>query len=61
MTSPGEEVTVFISPYLSAGAPTLGEAKGLIQLKINYWINKIFKLIISIIKNDFSDANSNHK
>ena len=29
MTSPGEEVTVFTSPYLSAGAPALGEAKGL--------------------------------
>ena len=30
MTSPGEGVTVFTSPYLSAGAPALGEAKGLI-------------------------------
>ena len=30
LTSPGEEVTVFTSPYLSAGAPALGEAKGLI-------------------------------
>ena len=29
MTSPGEEVTVFTSPYLSAGATALGEAKGL--------------------------------
>ena len=29
LTSPGEGVTVFISPYLSAGAPALGEAKGL--------------------------------
>ena len=35
LTSPGEVVTVFTSPYLSAGAPALGEAKGLIQfLKI---------------------------
>ena len=30
LTSPGERVTVFTSPYLSAGAPALGEAKGLI-------------------------------
>ena len=30
MTSPGEVVTVFTSPYLSAGAPAQGEAKGLI-------------------------------
>ena len=27
--SPGEVVSVFTSPYLSAGAPALGEAKGL--------------------------------
>ena len=31
LTSPGEVVTVFTYPYLSAGAPTLGEAKGLIK------------------------------
>ena len=30
LTSPGEGITVFTSPYLSAGAPALGEAKGLI-------------------------------
>ena len=30
LTSPGEGVSVFTSPYLSAGAPALGEAKGLI-------------------------------
>ena len=30
LTSTGEGVTVFTSPYLSAGAPALGEAKGLI-------------------------------
>ena len=30
LTSAGERVTVFTSPYLSAGAPALGEAKGLI-------------------------------
>ena len=29
LTSPGEGVTVFTSPYLSAGAPALGEVKGL--------------------------------
>ena len=31
LTSPGEGVTVFTSPYLSAGTPALGEAKGLID------------------------------
>ena len=31
LTSPGEGVTVFTYPYLSAGAPALGEAKGLIS------------------------------
>ena len=31
LTSPGEGVTVFTSPYLSAGAPAQGEAKGLIK------------------------------
>ena len=31
LTSPGEMVTVFTSPYLSAGALALGEAKGLIN------------------------------
>ena len=31
MASPGEEVSIFTYPYLSAGAPSLGEAKGLIQ------------------------------
>ena len=30
LTSPGEGITVFTSPYLSAGAPALGETKGLI-------------------------------
>ena len=38
-------VIVFTSPYLSAGAATLGEAKGLINLEKNYKnkdeINKI--------------------
>ena len=32
LTSPGEAVIVFTSPYLSAGAPALGEAKGLIKM-----------------------------
>ena len=36
LTSPGEGVTVFTSPYLSAGAPSLGEAKGLILIIKNY-------------------------
>ena len=31
LTWPGEGVTVFTSPYLSSGAPALGEAKGLIS------------------------------
>ena len=37
MTLPGEGVTVFTSPYLSAGAPAQGEVKGLSKLmnKIN--------------------------
>ena len=33
LTSPREVVTVFTYPYLSAGAPTLGEAKGLMIIK----------------------------
>ena len=35
LTSPGEGVTV-LSPYLSAGAPAQGEAKGLIENHLNY-------------------------
>ena len=35
LTSPGEVVSVFTSPYLSAEAPAFGEAKGLIIVKIN--------------------------
>ena len=31
LTSPGEVVSVFTSPYLSVGAPALGEAKRLIE------------------------------
>ena len=36
LTSPGEGVTVFTSPYLIAGAPALGEAKGLMILNLFY-------------------------
>ena len=37
LTQPGEGVTVFTSPYLSAEAPALGEAKGLItEIKLKY-------------------------
>ena len=38
LTSPGEGVTIFTSPYLSAVAPAQGEAKGLI-LFLFYIIN----------------------
>jgi len=34
LTSPREGVNGFTSPYLSAGAPAIGEAKGLIEEKI---------------------------
>ena len=40
LTSPGEGVTVFTSPYLSAGAPALGEAKVLILISKNKQKNK---------------------
>ena len=46
LASPGEGVTVFTSPYLSAGAPALGEVKGLIllyQIKFVIIINVLFK------------------
>ena len=43
LNSPEEGVTVFTSPYLSAGAPAQGEAKGLINLN-----NIIFSLKIEI-------------
>ena len=42
MASPGEEVTVFTYPYLSAGAPARGEAKGLIEGSNNY-INNCYE------------------
>ena len=46
LSSPRKGVTVFTSPYLSAGAPALGEAKGLIKylkIIINLEISKKFK------------------
>ena len=49
MTSLGDGVSVFTSPYLSAGAPALGEAKGLIiiifeiiNLENNNFINNFY-------------------
>ena len=53
LTSPGEVVSVFTSLYLSAGAPALGEAKGLID-KSKYYIyieNQFF------ISKSFEDQN----
>ena len=50
LTSPGEVVSVFTSPYLSAGAPALGEAKGLINAKIKS--NKIRILGRNFVKNN---------
>ena len=43
LTSTREGVTVFTSPYLSAGAPALGEAKGL-NKKIYIYLENIFRL-----------------
>ena len=48
MTSSGEGVTVFTYPYLSEGAPALGEAKGSIKIKIQY---KYKKKINKLLKN----------
>ena len=50
MTSPGEGVTVFTSPYLSVGAPAPGEAKGLIELEIKRKEAEERKFKIKIIK-----------
>ena len=36
LTSPGEVVSVFTPPYLSAGAPALGEAKGFYKRKNDF-------------------------
>ena len=49
MTSPGEEVTVITSLYLSAGAPAPGEAKGLILED-----NKYKDFLSNFIKNNYS-------
>ena len=38
LTSLMDRVTVFTSPYLRAGAPVLGEAKGLIQENIYIFV-----------------------
>ena len=46
-TSPGEGVAVFTYPYLSAGAPAQGEAKGLI--KKNFFGKIIDKLKIKVL------------
>ena len=50
LTSPGEGVTVFTSPYLSAGAPALDEAKGLFQEQNLKKVVLIKKLTIKILK-----------
>ena len=54
MTSPGEGVTVFTSPYLSAGAPALGEAKGLIyhldKSIMKYKYHHFINLLLYVIK-----------
>ena len=50
MASQGEEVSVFTYLYLSAGAPVLGEAKGLIKyfyLKIKVNEHAISKSYLS--------------
>ena len=46
LASPGEVVSVFTSPYLSAGAPALGEAKGLIIVGVifNFKLNLFIKI-----------------
>ena len=46
LTSPREGVTVFTSPYLSAGAPALGEAKGLIET----WVLEINEITPAVLK-----------
>ena len=45
MTWPGEGITIFTSPYLTAGAPALGEAKGLIKYIFNKNKNIYIKFI----------------
>ena len=38
LTSSDEGVTIFTSPYLSAGAPEQGEAKGLINYSKKFFL-----------------------
>ena len=46
LTTPGEGVTVFTSPYLSVGVPAPGEAKGLIQISAkSYKLNNKQELV----------------
>ena len=51
MTSPGEVASVFTSPYLSAGAPALGEAKGLMLFSFSQRFS--FILLFSLFKFKF--------
>ena len=54
LTSPGEGVTVFTSPYLSAGFLASGEAKGLIKdYLILLFHNNIIKINFIFIINQF--------
>ena len=50
LTSPGEVVTVFTYPYLSAGAPALGKVKGLMIYFLFLVIFLIFKKFKKIMK-----------
>ena len=50
LTSPGEGVTVITSPYLSAGAPAFGEAKGL-MVNLKEMENIFMKMVIIILDN----------
>ena len=49
LTSPREVDSVFTAPYLSAGAPALGEVKGLMDININSKINKMLVIFIDIL------------
>ena len=55
MTSPGEGVTVFTSPYLNAGAPAPGEAKWLIKPKIEKEKETLENYIIEYLKKLFGN------
>ena len=57
-TSTGEGVTVFTSAYLSAGAPVLGEAKGLIYTDYVYLFFHFFlKKLLFLSKIIFDKLN----